>query len=188
MKRIALPISVALAGLLAIPAVQHHAPAPRPAVVAESISTPVVPADDGMRELRELRASRSRIVPVPKATATPKPKRVVHHVAPKKVTHHRRLVASAKIQPSAGCSNWRASLGTDEAWIYNRESGMDPTSVNSSSGAMGLGQLLRSTYRNLGFTPDFNPCHQRNAARAYMKERYGSWSNARAFWESHRWW
>lgn len=92
----------------------------------------------------------------------------------------------------AGCTagNWRSVLGVDERWIDERESGLDPTpnDVNPSSGAMGLGQLLRSTYADLGLQPSFDPCEEIAAQRAYMRGRYRSWSNARAFWQGHNWW
>lgn len=93
----------------------------------------------------------------------------------------------------AGCTdaNWRWQLGADERWIDEHESpGLitGPSGVNPSSGAMGLGQLLRSTYRDLGITPSFDPCDEITAQRAYMRGRYGSWSQARSFWEAHRWW
>lgn len=65
---------------------------------------------------------------------------------------------------------------------------MDPNSQNRSTGARGLGQLLDSTYRSLGMVPDWNPCHEIDAQRAYMRERYGSWSAARGWWEGHSWW
>lgn len=163
---IALPlVGLAVVGAITVVHDPAHKSSARASHVVASSVTSVLPADDEIRTLQ--RASRSRRTPAP---------HVRHHVV--------------KRQPSAGCTDWRASLGADEAWIYERESGMDPTprDVNPSSGARGLGQLLNSTYRDLGIVPDWSPCHERDAARAYMRGRYHSWGNARSFWESHRWW
>lgn len=182
-------VALPLAGLSLVGAITttaHHTSS-APHVSAASIVTPVVPAEDRLAEVRDIRASRSRLVAVPKATHKP----VVHVVVkPKIIHHHVHHYQALKKEPSGGCSDWRASLGTDEAWIYQHESGMDPTpnDVNPQSGARGLGQLLPSTYRNLGIPADWDPCHERDAARVYMHERYHSWSNARSFWEANRWW
>ncbi len=77
----------------------------------------------------------------------------------------------------------------DKLYIYNRESGNNPAAVNSSSGACGLGQFLPCH-------PKIDPCRliqadygcQDGKFTAYMQSRYGSWSAARAFWDSHHWW
>lgn len=74
-----------------------------------------------------------------------------------------------------------------EVWIDTRESGMDPRNVNSSSGALGLGQLLPSTYRDLGLPISYDPCSELRAERLYMHERYGSEDAAVAFWREHDW-
>jgi hypothetical protein len=93
--------------------------------------------------------------------------------------------------PTSSCgSGWVSTLDSDERWIDNRESHLDPTpaDVNPSSGARGLGQLLPSTYAGLGLTPSWNPCDEIVAQRSYMRGRYGTWANARRFWENHLWW
>lgn len=70
------------------------------------------------------------------------------------------------------------------------ESNLDPTpnDVNPSSGARGLGQLLPSTYADLGLQPSWAPCDEIVAQRKYMEGRYHTWAAARAFWEEHSWW
>jgi hypothetical protein len=156
----------------------------RPTTSASTIQTAdVTPLLDRKEEFAA-RASRSRTTVSPQVIHSPRAlkKPVIHKPVHKAV---RRVVAD-----DGSCGNWRSTLGADEAWIYERESGMDPTpaDVNPRSGARGLGQLLESTYRDLGIVPDWNPCHERDAARAYMRQPYDSWSRARAFWESHRWW
>jgi len=72
-------------------------------------------------------------------------------------------------------------LGTDERWIDEHESGLRPAARNGRY--WGLGQLDMAA-----FTPTLDPCVQIADQRAYMTHRYGSWSAARAHWESHSWW
>lgn len=97
----------------------------------------------------------------------------------------------AKVATTSGCSDsdWRSVLGVDELWIDQRESHVDPEDVNPRSGALGLGQLLPSTYRGYDLGPvSYSPCAEITAQRGYMAKRYGSWSAARSFWEHHYWW
>jgi peptidoglycan hydrolase CwlO-like protein len=81
--------------------------------------------------------------------------------------------------------------GTSDAeyWIIMRESGGDPTAANPRSTAFGLGQLLLDLrQRLLGADYDTIDCgKQLYAFRAYVKERYGTAENAKAFWEGHGW-
>ena len=81
--------------------------------------------------------------------------------------------------------------GTSDAefWIIMRESGGDPTAANPSSTAFGLGQLLLDLrQRLLGADYDTIDCgKQLSAFRAYVKERYGTAENAKAFWIAHGW-
>lgn len=72
-----------------------------------------------------------------------------------------------------------------KAFIYSHESGNNPGSINSGSGACGLGQALPCSKL---------PCSLSDYAcqdawfTNYMKERYGTWNNARAFWIANNWW
>lgn len=185
----ALPLAALGAGV-----VVATAPHPSATVAEPTRSTSVQLAEierPSAAELTHMRASRSRRIPervVARATATPVPTRIHRTAQPVVIHHSRPAVRSSR----GGCtdSNWLSTLGSDERWIDQRESGLDPTpsDVNPSSGARGLGQLLDSTYRDLGITPSWDPCDEIVAQRAYMRGRYGSWSNARAFWESHSWW
>lgn len=38
------------------------------------------------------------------------------------------------------------------------------------------------------YAPTSDPCVQIKDQRDYMAERYVTWSNARAHWESYNWW
>jgi septal ring factor EnvC (AmiA/AmiB activator) len=81
--------------------------------------------------------------------------------------------------------------GTSDAeyFIIMKESGGDPTADNPRSTAFGLGQLLLDGRRHyLGDNYDTIDCGlQLQAFRAYVRDRYGTAENARAFWLSHGW-
>jgi outer membrane biosynthesis protein TonB len=76
-------------------------------------------------------------------------------------------------------------VGDAKAFIYQKESGNNPHSVNKKSGACGLGQALPCSKM---------PCAMGDYAcqdkffTAYMQNRYGSWENARSFWLKNKWW
>ena len=81
--------------------------------------------------------------------------------------------------------------GTSDAeyFIIMKESGGDPTADNPRSTAFGLGQLLIDGRRHyLGANADTTDCAlQLQAFRGYVRDRYGTAENARAFWVSHGW-
>jgi septal ring factor EnvC (AmiA/AmiB activator) len=81
--------------------------------------------------------------------------------------------------------------GTSDAeyFIIMRESGGDPTADNPRSTAFGLGQLLLDGRRHyLGANYDTIDCGlQLQAFRGYVRDRYGTAENARAFWVSNGW-
>lgn len=102
------------------------------------------------------------------------------------------LDAVAAPAAPAPAGDWKATLSPAEAWIIKNESDFDPTAVNASSGAFGLWQGLGptlDTYANrFGFdrhTTD--PNQQLTMFRAYIKDRYGTAENAKAFWEREGW-
>jgi septal ring factor EnvC (AmiA/AmiB activator) len=81
--------------------------------------------------------------------------------------------------------------GTSDAeyFIIMKESRGDPTADNPRSTAFGLGQLLLDGRRHyLGANYDTIDCGlQLQAFRGYVRDRYGTAENARAFWLSHGW-
>jgi septal ring factor EnvC (AmiA/AmiB activator) len=81
--------------------------------------------------------------------------------------------------------------GTSDAeyFIIMHESGGDPTADNPNSTAFGLGQLLLDLRRRyLGANADTIDCGlQLQAFRGYVRERYGTAENAKAFWLAHAW-
>jgi hypothetical protein len=72
-------------------------------------------------------------------------------------------------------------------WIFNKESHINPKAKNPKSTAKGIGQLLDSTYKNLGLKHSADPIAQVVAATAYISRHYGSDGAcaAKAFWQKH---
>lgn len=65
-------------------------------------------------------------------------------------------------------------------WIAQRESGGSYSAANGQY--IGRYQLSAS-YLN----GDYSPANQERVADQYVASRYGSWSNAQVFWQSHGW-
>lgn len=77
-------------------------------------------------------------------------------------------------------------------FLIKRESGGDPRAKNPHSSAFGIGQLIkanREAYgKRLGIDPDtVNPNEQIRMMDEYVKDRYGSYSQARQFWLKNKW-
>ena len=72
-------------------------------------------------------------------------------------------------------------------WIFYQESRLNPKAKNPHSSAKGIGQLLDSTYKNIGLKHSADPIAQVVASIAYISERYGSGGacSAKAFWQKH---
>lgn len=68
-----------------------------------------------------------------------------------------------------------------KAWIANRESGGSYTAQNGKYTGK---YQLDASYLN----GDYSPANQERVADQYCAQRYGSWQNAKAHWESHGWW
>lgn len=75
------------------------------------------------------------------------------------------------------------SPNEDKAFIYQHESGNRTTAVNSI-GCRGLGQACPGSKLPCG---DDYACQDAFFTK-YAMDRYGSWANARKFWEANRWW
>lgn len=75
-------------------------------------------------------------------------------------------------------------------WIIQKESGWSPTATNPSSGAYGLFQFNPMGGNTLGaYLPDRSPdpAVQADAGARYIKDRYGSPTAAKAFWQQNGW-
>lgn len=72
-------------------------------------------------------------------------------------------------------------------WIFNKESHINPKAKNRHSSAKGVGQLLESTYRNIGLKHSADPLAQVVASIAYISRRYGSGGacSAKSFWQKN---
>jgi len=72
-------------------------------------------------------------------------------------------------------------------WIFNKESHTNPNAKNPTSTAKGVGQLLESTYKNIGLKHSADPIAQVVASIAYISRHYGSDGAcaAKAFWLRH---
>jgi len=71
-----------------------------------------------------------------------------------------------------------------KAFIYARESGNNPNATNPN-GCYGLGQDCNGVVR-IQCGADY-ACQDAYFTN-YAMRRYGSWENALAFWQNHRWW
>lgn len=85
-----------------------------------------------------------------------------------------------------------AQINQDLKWLIGKESGGRTDADNPTSTAFGLGQLIeanRIAYaKKLGVSPDTQDYNaQLQMMKMYIKDRYGSPTQARRFWESHNW-
>lgn len=77
-------------------------------------------------------------------------------------------------------SSTSGSEAAAEAWIVARESGGSYTASNGNY--YGKYQLTKSMLNG-----DLSAANQDKVANAYVASRYGSWVNAKAFWEANGW-
>ena len=72
-------------------------------------------------------------------------------------------------------------------WIFTKESHINPNAKNPQSSAKGIGQLLDSTYKNIGLKHSADPIAQVVASIAYISRHYGSDGAcaAKAFWQKN---
>jgi len=65
--------------------------------------------------------------------------------------------------------------------LMGKESGWNPQAQNPTSTAAGVGQLLKSTYRNLGMKHSTEAVPQTVAALAYIGRKYGAGGPCKAW-------
>lgn len=102
-------------------------------------------------------------------------------------------LASQKVQINGTCRDWMAKAGITDFenayYIFQRESNCNPTAINKSSGAYGVCQSLPANkMQTAGADWKTNPITQMKWCQNYAQSRYGSWSNAVAFWKANNWW
>lgn len=67
-----------------------------------------------------------------------------------------------------------------KSWIAYHESGYSYTARNGN--CYGRYQLLKSYLHG-----DYSPANQEKTANKYVSGRYGTWTKAKRFWQSHHW-
>lgn len=74
-------------------------------------------------------------------------------------------------------------------YIVTHESNWRPVAANKQSSAKGVGQLLTSTYKNLGMKHTDDPRAQVVASLAYIGRKYGAGGPcaAKDHWLKHSW-
>lgn len=77
-------------------------------------------------------------------------------------------------------SNATGSEASAKAWIANRESGGSYSARNGQY--IGKYQLSASYLGG-----NYSAANQERVANNYVKSRYGSWTAAKSFWQSHGW-
>lgn len=88
--------------------------------------------------------------------------------------------SSATTSTTSYTSTATGSEASAKAWIASRESGGSYTARNGQY--IGKYQLSAS-YLN----GDYSAANQEKVADNYVKTRYGSWTAAKSFWQSHGW-
>jgi hypothetical protein len=74
-------------------------------------------------------------------------------------------------------------------WIMQHESGGNPHAQNAHSTAFGAFQMLKATRKQyMGADWQSSDLGKQYAgASRYVRDRYGSWDNAKSFWQRHHW-
>lgn len=92
--------------------------------------------------------------------------------------------SAATSSANAGTNNYTSNVaGSDaaaKAWIAARESGGN---YNARNGQYVGKYQLSTAYLN----GDYSPANQERVADQYVAGRYGSWTAAQAFWQTHGW-
>lgn len=89
----------------------------------------------------------------------------------------------SNVQASANSGYTSNVSGSDQAakaWIAQRESS---NNYNARNGQYIGKYQLSSSYLN----GDYSPANQERVADQYVTSRYGSWTGAQQFWQSHGW-
>ena len=92
------------------------------------------------------------------------------------------------------CKAWIRAAGVAERdvdtayWLITKESHCRYNATNRSSGAYGIPQALPGRkMASAGSDWQTNPVTQIKWMISYVNGRYGGWSGAKSWWETHRW-
>lgn len=156
---------------------------------------PVVPAP--VQVVSEAVSAETAVDPAPAAAAAVEPAAVaeaapapveapaaVEAAAPVADPTPAPVAAPAAVEAAPVATSYSVSDNSAKAFIYAHESGNNPNATNEL-GCYGLGQDCNGIVRNL-CGADY-AC-QDEFFTNYAMSRYGSWDNALAFWQTHRWW
>ncbi|CAH0416820.1 LysM peptidoglycan-binding domain-containing protein [Periweissella fabaria] len=91
-----------------------------------------------------------------------------------------RAQQQAAQQQAAAQQTTNGSDAAAKQWIASHESGNNYNARNGQF--IGMYQLSASYLGG-----DYSPANQERVANQYVQSRYGSWTNAKAFWQSHNW-
>ena len=99
-------------------------------------------------------------------------------------TQNTQSQEASNTQTASSSSDYTSNVsGSDaeaKAWIAQRESS---NNYNARNGQYIGKYQLSASYLN----GDYSPANQERVADAYVQQRYGSWSNAQAFWLANGW-
>ncbi|PWI23116.1 LysM peptidoglycan-binding domain-containing protein [Kurthia sibirica] len=88
----------------------------------------------------------------------------------------------APVQKQATTKAYTGSSSSAKSWIANKESTNNYNARSATGKYIGKYQLDKS-YLN----GDYSPANQERVADKYVKDRYGSWSNAKSAWQQKGW-
>ena len=96
---------------------------------------------------------------------------------------------SLSFEQLATAHGGQSGMPASAQWIMQHESGGNPRAQNPTSTAYGAFQMLKAT-RKQYMGADWQSSNlnkQYEGASGYVKDRYGSWDKAKAFWQKHHW-
>lgn len=90
-------------------------------------------------------------------------------------------------RPSGGCGG--VNMPSAARWIMQHESGGNTHAKNPTSSAFGAFQMIKANRKHyMGSNwQSTDLAAQYQAASHYVHDRYGSWANAKRFWQKHHW-
>ncbi|VEI06762.1 LysM peptidoglycan-binding domain-containing protein [Kurthia zopfii] len=116
--------------------------------------------------------------PVQKATPVQKAAPVQQAAPVQKVAP----VQQAPVKKASTSSNYQGSSSSAKSWIAHKESTNNYNARSATGKYVGKYQLDRSYLKG-----DYSPANQERVADKYVKDRYGSWNNAKAAWQQKGW-
>ena len=145
------------------------------APVVEEVKEEVAPVATPAPVVEEVKEEAT-----PVATPAPVVEEVKEEATP--VATPAPVVEEVKEETPAYVSNVSGAEHDAKEWIAQKESNGNYDAVNPTGKYIGRYQLT-NTYLN----GDHSPENQERVADNYVAERYGSWTQAKSFWEQNGW-